>query len=196
MAVADLDGDTVPDLVTANFQSDNDVSVLRGNGDGSFRAAVSFAAGDGPASVAVAGFDDDSVPDLVVTNGSSNTVNVLLGNGDGTFQAAVSFVAGNGPASVAAADLDGDSLVDLVTANGNSDDVAALFNLCGTATATPTPTPMFDPLSKAQQACVNEMNKNGEKVNKAQLKENERCLNDFQREKLVASMTFDSLHDR
>jgi hypothetical protein len=36
------------------------------------------------------------------------------------------------------------------------------------------------------------MNKNGEKVNRAQLKEIERCLNDFQREKLVASMTFDS----
>jgi len=49
----------------------------------------------------------------------------------------------------------------------------------------PTPT-------KPQQACVNEMNKNGEKVNKAQLRENERCLSDFQREKLVAPMTFDA----
>jgi hypothetical protein len=46
-------------------------------------------------------------------------------------------------------------------------------------------------LARAQQACVNEMNKNGEKVNRAQLKENERCLMDFQKEKLVAPMTFD-----
>jgi hypothetical protein len=53
----------------------------------------------------------------------------------------------------------------------------------------PAPTPT--PLTKAQQACVNEMNKYGEKVNKAQFKENERRLNDFQREKLVAPMTFD-----
>jgi hypothetical protein len=48
------------------------------------------------------------------------------------------------------------------------------------------------PLLKAQQACVNEMNKNGEKVNKAQLKENERCLRNFQAERLVAPMTFDA----
>jgi hypothetical protein len=46
------------------------------------------------------------------------------------------------------------------------------------------------PLTRAQQACVNEMNKNGEKVNKAQLKENERCLRTFQTDKLVAP-TFD-----
>jgi hypothetical protein len=46
-------------------------------------------------------------------------------------------------------------------------------------------------LPQAQQTCVNEMNKNGEKVNKAQLKENERCLRRFQAERLVAS-TFDA----
>ena len=45
VAVADLNGDTIPDLVTANEYSD-DVTVLLGNGDGSFQAAVSFAAGD------------------------------------------------------------------------------------------------------------------------------------------------------
>jgi hypothetical protein len=47
-------------------------------------------------------------------------------------------------------------------------------------------------ISRAQQACVNEMNKNGEKVNKAQLRENERCLREFQAERLVAPMTFDA----
>jgi alpha-tubulin suppressor-like RCC1 family protein len=45
-------------------------------------------------------------------------------------------------------------------------------------------------LTKPQQACVNAMNKSGEKVNKAQLWENERCLRDFQEEALVAPMTF------
>jgi hypothetical protein len=52
------------------------------------------------------------------------------------------------------------------------------------------PTPAT--LTRAHQACVNEMNKSGEKVNKAQLKENERCLQDFQRGRLVAPMTFDA----
>jgi hypothetical protein len=60
-----------------------------------------------------------------------------------------------------------------------------------TATPTATPTPIPVRPTKAQQACVNEMNKNGEKVNRAQLKENEWCLKHFQRENLVPPMTFD-----
>jgi len=82
--------------------------------------------------------------------------------------------------------------------NGQATPPAAVNGVLGTATeiaagshhtlAIGAP-PM---LTKAQQACVNEMNKNGEKVNRTQLKENERCLNDFQREKLVAPMTFDA----
>jgi len=75
--VADLDGDTVPDLVTANRDS-VDVSVLLGNGDGTFQAVVSFAAGDGPVSVAVADLDGDTVPDLVTANSFSDDVSVLI----------------------------------------------------------------------------------------------------------------------
>jgi len=47
-------------------------------------------------------------------------------------------------------------------------------------------------LTKPQQACVNAMNKSGEKVNKAQLNENQRCLRDFQQELLVGPMTFEA----
>ncbi|MBW2696044.1 MAG: VCBS repeat-containing protein [Deltaproteobacteria bacterium] len=128
VAVADLDGDTVPDLVTSNLHTD-DVSVLLGNGDGTFQAAASFAPGNRPLSVAVADLDGDTVPDLVTSNYSSDEVSVLLGNGDGTFQAAVSFAAGSHPSSVAVADLDGDTVPDLVTANGGSDDVTVFLNL-------------------------------------------------------------------
>ncbi len=77
VAVADLDGDSVPDLVTAN-QSSGDVSVLLGNGDGSFQTAVSFAAVGRPFSVAVADLDGDSVPDLVTANFFSDDVTVLI----------------------------------------------------------------------------------------------------------------------
>jgi len=60
---------------TANDSSaDVNVSVLLGNGDGSFQAAVSFAAGDGPASVA--DLEGDSVPDPVVANRFSHDVSV------------------------------------------------------------------------------------------------------------------------
>jgi hypothetical protein len=75
--VADLDGDTVPDLVTANANN-NEANVLPGNGDGSFQAAVSFALGDGPPFVAVADLDGDTVPDIVAANHTNDDVRVLL----------------------------------------------------------------------------------------------------------------------
>jgi len=124
--VDDLDGDGAADLVTVN-QSSDDVSVLLGNGDGTFQAAVSFAAGDSPLSIAIADLDGDSVPDLVTANAVSDDVSVLLGNGDGSFQPATSYPAGDSPRSVAAADLDGDSLLDLITANPYSYDVTVLL---------------------------------------------------------------------
>ncbi len=127
VAVADLDGDSVPDLVIANVLS-HDVSVLLGIGNGRFQIATAFAAGNRPVSVAVADLDGDSVPDLVTANISGDDVSVLLGNGDGTFQAATAFAAGETTASVAVADLDGDSVPDLVTANYGRDNVSVLLN--------------------------------------------------------------------
>src|SRR2546426_12786327 len=58
VAVGDINGDGVPDLVVANIGS-NDVSMLLGNGDGTFQPARTFAAGTNPASVAVGDFNRD-----------------------------------------------------------------------------------------------------------------------------------------
>jgi len=124
VAVADLDGDSVPDLVTVAHSS---VSVLLGNGDGTFQTAVTFALGIGLRSLAVADLDGDGAPDLAIADFSRDEVSVLLGNGDGSFQAAAYFAVGDSPRSVAVADLDGDSVPDLVTANINSDDVSVLL---------------------------------------------------------------------
>ncbi len=52
IAVADLNGDGLFDLAVANERS-NDVSVLLGNGDGTFQTPQSFAAGSGPRAIAV-----------------------------------------------------------------------------------------------------------------------------------------------
>src|SRR5712692_2412997 len=100
VAVGDFNGDGVQDLAVANANSNN-VSVLSGNGDGSFRGVQNFAAGSGPRSVAVGDFNGDGVQDLAVANNGSNNVSVLLGNGDGSFQGAQNFGAGSGPWSAA-----------------------------------------------------------------------------------------------
>lgn len=62
-----------------------DVSVLRGKGDGTFRAGVSLAAGSFPSEVAVANLDGDTLPDLVTANAGGDNVTVFLGDADGSF---------------------------------------------------------------------------------------------------------------
>ena len=93
MAVGDVNGDGKPDIVVANDDS-NTVSVLLGNGNGTFQAQQTFATGTDPSSVAVGDVNGDGKPDLVVANDGSNTVSVLLGNGNGTFQAQQTFATG------------------------------------------------------------------------------------------------------
>jgi hypothetical protein len=105
----------------------NTVSVLLGNGNGTFGVPLSFNAGTSPSSVAVGDFNSDGIPDLVVGSLGGKTVSVLLGNGDGTFQAAVKYTAGDGPYSVAAADLNGDGILDLAVVNYLSSDVSVLL---------------------------------------------------------------------
>src|SRR5712692_2560768 len=85
VAAGDFNGDGILDLAVANYASRN-VSLLLGNGDGTFQAAQNFDAGSGPTSVAAGDFNGDGILDLAVADFPSNKVSVLLGNGDGTFQ--------------------------------------------------------------------------------------------------------------
>jgi len=85
----------------------------------SFAAAVNYAVGNVPTSVAVGDFNADGRPDLAVANAGSNNVSILLGNGGGggTFQAAVNYSVGSGPRSVAVGDFNADGQPDLAVAN-------------------------------------------------------------------------------
>jgi len=56
------------------------VSVLLGNGDGTFQGAQIFGAGTFPSSVAVGDFNLDGLPDLAVANNRSDDVSVLINN--------------------------------------------------------------------------------------------------------------------
>jgi uncharacterized repeat protein (TIGR01451 family) len=126
IAVADFNGDGKPDLITANNGSTYNagtVSVLLGNGNGTFQTALTQAAAAEPSSIVVGDFNGDGYPDVAVS--SAYGVYVLLGKGDGTFQNAVAYGAPpNGSydyyTSLAVSDFNGDGKLDLLAlSSGN-----------------------------------------------------------------------------
>src|SRR5271156_6774862 len=90
VAVGDFNGDGKLDLAVANNDGGN-VSILLGNGDGTFQTALDFSVESGPSSLAVGDFNRDGKLDLAVANNVSGNVSILLGNGDGTFQPAANY---------------------------------------------------------------------------------------------------------
>ena len=131
IATGDFNGDSKIDLVVVNSgnPSANDngsVSILLGNGDGTFQTALDVAAGTNSSVVAVGDFNGDNHLDIAV-NSSTNMIRVLLGNGDGTFQSPASYSTGTGPVALAVADFNGDNRFDLVVANAGSGTVSVLL---------------------------------------------------------------------
>jgi putative cell wall-binding protein len=121
-----FNADTFPDLVTANASS-NDVSILLGNGDGTFGAPATFAAGSGPEAVRSGDFDGDSDADLLVAAWGSNQVAILLGNGAGSFGAPSTIAVGLRPTDIRLGFFDADAVLDAVVANTNSNTISILL---------------------------------------------------------------------
>jgi hypothetical protein len=131
---ADFNGDGKVDLAAQNFGTDN-VSVLLGNGDGTFQTKKDFPVGDGPTAVVSGQFNDDNSDnkvdssdfvDLAIANEHSDSVSVLLGNGDGTFQTKKDYLVNPDnsccpdPISLVTEDFNGDGKADLAIANSSS----------------------------------------------------------------------------
>ena len=115
MAIGDFNGDGKPDLAVAN-RNTNSVTVLLGNGDGTFRTGATYTAAFGPVSIAVGDFNGDGIPDLVIACADTRNMTVLLGNGDGTFRLGGNYVSSSS-ASIAVGDFNGDGKADLVIPN-------------------------------------------------------------------------------
>ena len=106
IAAADFNGDGKVDLAVTDQHGYN-ISILLGNGDGTFRSPVSYPTTQRPTFVDIGDFNHDGKPDLIVVDGGY--VSVMLGNGDGTFQPPKdnSIFSSNAPLGVGDFDRDG-----------------------------------------------------------------------------------------
>src|ERR1017187_6433100 len=119
MTVGDFTGNGKQSLAVDNegtsyapFASST-VSVLLGNGDGTFQPAVNYTVGAAPEAVVIGDFNGDRKLDLAVMAAYSNLIAILLGNGDGTFQSPVNFAVMQPANALAVGDFNSNGKPDL-----------------------------------------------------------------------------------
>jgi hypothetical protein len=166
MAVGDFNGDGKPDLAVVNgsYSGSGTVSVLLGNGNGTFKAPAVYLAGDGSFAPVVGDFNGDGHPDLAITdagngiNGGTPGVTILLNKGNGTFAAGVTYPdSTNLPFEGAMADINGDGKPDLVV---SEDYAIAIFQGNGDGTFAP-PTHLADTTSIGGHIQTGDFNHDG-----------------------------------
>ena len=121
-ALGDFNGDGKADLAVANNSTSN-VSVLLGNGDGTFGIKTDYDVLQPAYGVVVTDLNSDGKLDIVAETAFSTNegVSVLLGNGDGSFQTRVDYLFGGlaQPRSILAGDFNNDAKPDIVVINGS-----------------------------------------------------------------------------
>ncbi len=119
LQIADLDGDGRPDLLAAqssgSYWGPELISALLSNGDGTFGPPVDTAVDSLPTGLAIGDFNEDGVPDVVVSHGRGSPL-LLLGRGDGTFGRGVQVPSKLGASWATLADFNGDGHLDVAVA--------------------------------------------------------------------------------
>ena len=128
VAVADLNNDSKSDLITPNDLGGS-VSVLLGNGMGTFSLTINYPAELNPRGVAIGDLDHDGNLDVVTANYQGNNISVLLGTGSGSLGFPTTFPAGNSPRALALGDFNHDTNLDVVVADGADDAVSVLLGV-------------------------------------------------------------------
>ncbi len=136
IARIDVNGDGKTDLITANSLA-NTISVLLGNGNGTFQPKVDYMVGTNPQALVAGDLNGDGKPDIAVANAGSNNLSLLLNAGSGVFSPATAVAVTNSPIALATADFNGDGALDFVAAFTNNGAVLLLGHGDATFTAGP-----------------------------------------------------------
>ncbi len=138
LAVRDLDGDGIVDLVVAlSPEEGGRLAIMLGRGDGAFELIQTVVVPEGSEEVAIADFDDDKILDAAVTSAVDSSVSILRGTGGGMFADPVKIPVSGGASPLALGDVDEDGFADLVVGLTNNDTVALLRGQDGGTFADP-----------------------------------------------------------
>jgi len=123
-----LDGDI--DLAVANWGLSNVtngvLSILNGNGDGTFSLTGSYTIGKAAKVIIAEKFNNDEYTDLAIVQDRSHNIAVFINNGDGSFQGPANYDVDLNPLSLTSGDFNQDNILDLVTVNYNGDNFSVL----------------------------------------------------------------------
>ena len=125
MVEADMNLDGIPDVATVNSSGDLVFHIGYGEGRLEAQRAVTVT-GSGARKIAVADLNNDTRPDVAISQQGSGNVAVFLAKADGSFAAQQDFAVGTAPGAIVSADLNNDGLADILTANETSNDLSFL----------------------------------------------------------------------
>ena len=129
LTAGDFNKDGKIDLAVASATK---VSILLGNGTGSFSLARTITGGKSIQGIASVILRGNGVADLMLVDQTANSAILLYGNGDGTFTAPLSFAVGSTPTSVTVGDFNNDGALDVAVALRSASAVPVLYNQGGT----------------------------------------------------------------